>query len=145
MSRPRGNSSRKVDWKPTGDHANVTPAQIVRDRRNQLNMSQGELARLLEYDNVNFISMIEVGQSFVPIIRAMEIAEALDLPKIWFFERVLSQSKLGGEPGHRGTGKDAAKIYSFLFGDNGVLLDKLAESLEQAKRDVQLVYGNTNL
>ena len=65
------------------------PNRIVAIRRDEVGMTQGELARALGYKNTNFISMIENGQSEVPVDRAVDIANALGIDARFFTERVL--------------------------------------------------------
>jgi transcriptional regulator with XRE-family HTH domain len=66
----------------------IVPGQIVAARREELSLTQAELAQRLDYPNANFISMIEVGKSLVPLDKAVEIASALEMEPAWFVKRV---------------------------------------------------------
>jgi transcriptional regulator with XRE-family HTH domain len=65
------------------------PGEVLAQRRQDLALSQAELAKVLAYPSVNFISMMESGRSKVPIERSVEIAAALEIDAKWFVERVL--------------------------------------------------------
>jgi transcriptional regulator with XRE-family HTH domain len=67
----------------------LDPNEIIAQRRQELNLSQGELARKLSYPSINFISMLEAKKSKVPIERAADIADALEMDPKWFIECVL--------------------------------------------------------
>lgn len=54
--------------------------QRVKSRREELHLSQTELARKLGYTNKATISCIESGKRSVPVTRAQDFADALDLP-----------------------------------------------------------------
>lgn len=127
MARLRTATPRKADWTPTRDHTVVTPAQIVRDRREQLGMGQSELAFKLGYTNPNFISMLETGHSFVPLDKAPAIAEVLRIDTAWFVERIMAQRP-----------DDFANIRDWLFGQNGVLREQWDEGVAEAKKGVYL-------
>ena len=65
------------------------PGAIIAKRRTELQMSQTEISRALLYKNPNFISMVEKGTARVPVDRALEFAEILEMDKAWFLECVL--------------------------------------------------------
>lgn len=72
------------------NYKNLTdPGAIVAQRRQDLSLSQAELATKLRYANVNFISMMESGRSKVPIERALDVANMLEVEPRWFIERVI--------------------------------------------------------
>ena len=66
------------------------PGDIVRERREELGLSQVQLAGLIGYKNSNFITMIEKKRSRVPLYTAPKLAQALQLDQMWFIERVMS-------------------------------------------------------
>ena len=66
-------------------------AEIVSIRRQDLGMTQAELAKRLELDSANFISILEAGRSKVPIERVVDFAEALKMPPNWFLMRALRE------------------------------------------------------
>ena len=102
MGRQRTASLRRADWEYTSDHASVSAAQIMKMRREQLSMGQGELAGKIGYTNPNFVSMLEMGWSRVPLDKIGKIAEALHLPPHWFSERVLAaRSNTDGDGFHK--------------------------------------------
>jgi ribosome-binding protein aMBF1 (putative translation factor) len=63
--------------------------QVVSVRRRELGLSQAELAARLAYKNTNFVSMIESGQSELPLDRTSQFAEVLEIDARWLAERVL--------------------------------------------------------
>jgi transcriptional regulator with XRE-family HTH domain len=63
--------------------------KIITRRRQELALTQTELARRLGYPNVNFISQVESGKSKMPVEKAAEVAVALEIDKKWFAECVL--------------------------------------------------------
>lgn len=122
--RKTSTAPRKAEWTPTGDVARMAPAQIVKDRREQLAMTQGELAARLGYTNANFISMIEMGWSRVPLNKVGEIAQLLHLPDLWLMERVLA-SRIE---------QDGAAYYAFWFGPQGRVRRLYEADLTEAAR-----------
>ncbi len=67
----------------------TAPNRIVAMRRSDLSLTQAELASKLGYPSVNFISMIEHGQSEVPIGKVGDVAAVLEMDAKWFAEQVL--------------------------------------------------------
>lgn len=110
MTNPKTTTPRKAGWERTDNPAEMSPAQIIKDRREQIGMSQGELARRLDYSNANFISMIEMGWSFAPLEKVPEIAEILRLPTHWLIERVMAGGMARG-----------SRLHAFYYGHNGEL------------------------
>ena len=53
--------------------------------REKNNLSQKSVAGLLNYKNINFISMIENGVSKIPVNKIMEFVSAYQLPPIFGF------------------------------------------------------------
>lgn len=124
---PRRKSStapRKADWTPTSDVARMAPAQIVKERREQLALSQGELAAKLGYANANFVSMVEMGWSRVPLDKVGALARLLRLPEVWLMERVLATR----------IGLDGAGYYAFWFGPHGKVRRLYEADLAEAAR-----------
>ncbi len=117
VKRKNPSAPRKAEWTPTGDVSRMSPAQIVKERREQLLMSQGELAAELGYANSNFVSMIEMGWSRVPLGKVGDLARVLRLPDVWLMERVLATR----------IEQDGAAYYGFWFGRDG-----------KARRDYEL-------
>jgi transcriptional regulator with XRE-family HTH domain len=66
----------------------VVPGQIVAARREEQSLNQTELAQRLGYPYPVFISMMEGGKSRVPVEKAVDIAEALEMDPAWFVKRV---------------------------------------------------------
>ncbi len=64
----------------------------IKDRREQINMTQASLARNLGYDNAQIISNIERGVSAIPQKRIPDFAEALKSDPVELNFRVLSSS-----------------------------------------------------
>jgi transcriptional regulator with XRE-family HTH domain len=65
------------------------PSKIVKMRRQELSLSQEALTSAIGYKNTNFWSMVENGQSEVPLEKAEEIAAVLKMDVRWFAEQVL--------------------------------------------------------
>ena len=109
MSKRKNPSApRRAAWTPTNDVARMSPAQAIKERRARLAMSQGELAAELGY-NANFVSMLELGWSRVPLNKVGDLARILRLPGVWLMERVLATR----------IEQDGAAFYSFWFGPDG--------------------------
>jgi transcriptional regulator with XRE-family HTH domain len=125
MSRKKSASGpRRAGWTPTDDVTRMAPAQIVRDRREQLKMSQAELAARLGLANPNFISMLEMGWARVPLAKVGPLARVLGLPEVWLMERVLANR----------IGLDGAGYYSFWFGPRGKVRAAYEADLAAAAR-----------
>lgn len=73
----------------------VRPGEIVAARRQELALTQTDLARKLGYKNVNFISMVESvdkdghAKAELPLDKAIDFADVLEMDQRWFAERVL--------------------------------------------------------
>ncbi|MEQ8393724.1 MAG: helix-turn-helix transcriptional regulator [Gammaproteobacteria bacterium] len=68
------------------------PAEIVLVRRGELSLSQRELAARIGFRSANFITMIEKGNSPMPLKRSVEIAKALEMrDPAWFVMKVLKR------------------------------------------------------
>ena len=74
------------------------PHDIITARRNELSMTQTELARAIGLKHPNFISMIESQKSQFPVPRALQFAEVLEMDPTWFVEKVLSYEAPGSKP-----------------------------------------------
>lgn len=74
------------------------PHDIITARRNELSMTQTELARAIGLKHPNFISMIESQKSQFPVPRALQFAEVLEMDPTWFVEKVLSYEAPGQRP-----------------------------------------------
>jgi ribosome-binding protein aMBF1 (putative translation factor) len=115
---------RTADWTPTDDLTRMAPAQAIKARREQLALSQGELAQKLGYTNANFISMLEVGWSKVPPANVGLLARILGLPEVWLMERVLAGR----------IEQDGASYYAFWFGPHGQVRAAYEADLVEAAR-----------
>lgn len=76
---------------------------FVRERREALGLSQGEIIQMLGYKSRNAVSNIEVGIEGLPAKRAYAWADVLELPRDAFFRFVT------GEADHVDVPKAAAK------------------------------------
>lgn len=54
---------------------------VLRSQRDSLNISQREIAKKLGYRNANYVSMLETGNSRIPVFKIPAIVEAYRLPK----------------------------------------------------------------
>jgi transcriptional regulator with XRE-family HTH domain len=125
MSRKKSSSGpRRAGWTPTDDVTQMAPAQIIKERREQLRISQGELAARLGYGNSNFISMLEMGWARVPLAKVGPLARVLGLPEVWLMERVLANR----------IGLDGAGYYAFWFGPRGKVRSAYEADLAAAAR-----------
>lgn len=74
------------------DYRRLTdPAEIIRQRRTDLSMTQVQLAKLMGYENANFLTIIEKKKSAVPIERCLDFAKHLEVDPHWFVERVMRE------------------------------------------------------
>lgn len=65
------------------------PCEIITARRSELSMTQGELAKRLNYPSVNFISMLETKRSKVPLEKAVEFSSVLEMEPKWFIQKIM--------------------------------------------------------
>jgi transcriptional regulator with XRE-family HTH domain len=65
--------------------------RFIRARREELGLSQLQLARALGYKWSNFIGMIETGSAMFPFDRWDDFAKELQLPKHEFLRLVLAE------------------------------------------------------
>jgi transcriptional regulator with XRE-family HTH domain len=66
---------------------------FVRDRREALGLSQGDIIRVLGYKSRNAVSNIEVGIEGLPAKRAYAWADLLEVPRDAFFQFVTGQTE----------------------------------------------------
>jgi transcriptional regulator with XRE-family HTH domain len=65
--------------------------RFVRQRREELGLSQGDIIRVLGYKSRNAVSNIEIGVEGLPTKRAYAWADLLEVPRDAFFEFVTGQ------------------------------------------------------
>jgi transcriptional regulator with XRE-family HTH domain len=81
----RTSRERAELWKRVGS--------FVRQRREELGLSQGDVIRVLGYKSRNAVSNIEIGIEGLPAKRAYAWADVLEVPRDAFFEFVTGQSE----------------------------------------------------
>ena len=94
---------------------------FVRERREVLGLSQGDIIRVLGYKSRNAVSNIEVGIEGLPAKRAYAWADVLELPRDAFFRFVtggaerMEVPKAAAKPdgGERFTAPEAALIATY--------------------------------
>lgn len=74
-----------------GDKISIKVGRTIRERREELNMTQGELAKKLGYKYSNFIGMVENGQWKFPIDRVFQFADSLDIPRHEFLRLIIGE------------------------------------------------------
>lgn len=85
-ARKRRTARERTDlWKRVG--------AFVRERREVLELSQGDIIRVLGYKSRNAVSNIEVGIEGLPAKRAYAWAEVLELPRDAFFRFVTGEAE----------------------------------------------------
>lgn len=101
---------------------------LVRRRREQLGLSQDELAARLGADRLllSLIRLLEKGKAHVPPARIIGLARALELDEVWFVELVMRRM-YGFGP-----------LHAWLFGPDG----QLRERWEQRQSVVQASFGS---
>lgn len=67
--------------------------RFVRQRRDELGLSQGDIIRVLGYKSRNAVSNIEIGIEGLPAKRAYAWADLLEIPRDAFFQFVTGQSE----------------------------------------------------
>lgn len=67
--------------------------EVIKDRRLDLGYTQTDLSELVGYTHRNFIAMIELGKSRVPLDKWLAFADALHIPRHVFIELALSEFK----------------------------------------------------
>jgi transcriptional regulator with XRE-family HTH domain len=60
---------------------NYPIGELLKRRREELGLSQRNMAGRLQYKNVNFMSMLETGVSAIPLLRIPDIVQAYELPR----------------------------------------------------------------
>lgn len=68
-------------------------AEIIKNRRMQLNMTQKQVAEMLGYESVQFFSMIERGLSSCPYQILGSLCVILNIPKDKFSSLILEEFK----------------------------------------------------
>lgn len=68
-------------------------AEIIRNRRMQLDMTQMQVAQMLGYESVQFVSMIERGISSCPFQTLGSLSVILNIPKDKFVSLILEEFK----------------------------------------------------
>jgi transcriptional regulator with XRE-family HTH domain len=81
----RSPRERTALWKRVG--------RFVRQRREELGLTQGEIIRVLGYKSRNAVSNIEIGVEGLPAKRAYAWADLLEVPRDAFFEFVTGQTE----------------------------------------------------
>ena len=66
---------------------------FVRQRREELGLSQSDIIRVLGYKSRNAVSNIEIGIEGLPAKRAYAWADILEVPRDVFFQFVVGESK----------------------------------------------------
>jgi transcriptional regulator with XRE-family HTH domain len=114
--------------KNTSGRKNAHVGEIIRRRREQLGLTQQELAARLGAERFldSLIRLLEDGKAQVPPARVLAFARALQLDEVWFVELVM----------HRMPG--FGPLHAWLFGPDG----QLRERLEQGQNVVQASFGN---
>lgn len=85
-ARKRRTARERTDlWKRVG--------AFVRERREVLGLSQGDIIRVLGYKSRNAVSNIEVGIEGLPAKRAYAWADVLELPRDAFFRFVTGEAE----------------------------------------------------
>ena len=72
-------------WKRVG--------RFVRERREELGLSQGDIIRILNYKSRNAVSNIEIGIEGLPAKRAYAWADILEVPRGAFFQFVVGETE----------------------------------------------------
>jgi len=65
----------------TEDRVSVKIGRLIKEKRLELNINQGQLARKLGYRHANFIGMLENGNAGFPLSRYRDYADALLVPR----------------------------------------------------------------
>lgn len=66
---------------------------FVRERREALGLSQGDIIRVLGYKSRNAVSNIEIGVEGLPTKRAYAWADLLEVPRDAFFQFVIGETE----------------------------------------------------
>ena len=71
------------------ERASTTAGKMIRNARIEKGWSQRELGKMLGYDYGNFVGMIEVGKSKLPIEKVPLISELLGINPKQLFREVM--------------------------------------------------------
>ena len=69
----------------------MTVGQLLKQKREELKMTQSELGSALGYRYGNFIGYLENGKAVFPLEKWEEYADVLQIPKHLFLEVLLSE------------------------------------------------------
>ena len=70
-----------------------TLGEFIRERRDELQMTQRELGTRLGLSYGNFVGMVETGQSRFPLDRWLDWANALEEPPHRFLQRLFEEDE----------------------------------------------------
>jgi transcriptional regulator with XRE-family HTH domain len=65
--------------------------ELIRQRREQLGLSQTEVARRVEIRSPEFIGMVEVGKRPIPLDRVPALADALEFDRVDLCKAALAE------------------------------------------------------
>jgi transcriptional regulator with XRE-family HTH domain len=108
----------------TPDVETMLPRLILRERREHLRMTQGQLAERLGLRSVNFVSMLEAGKSEIPFARVVDLAAVLEVDPVWLLERVL------GNPDR----SDDQPVHQLLFAHGGAARAAYERGLRRTRK-----------
>lgn len=91
---------------------------FVRNRRQQLDLSQGDIIEVLGYVSRNSVSNIETGREGLPAKRIYAWADVLEVPRDAFFRFVTGETKRVESSGKGAETEAAAKVST---GENDLL------------------------
>ncbi len=91
-----GTSTRSAQKRRTGRERTELWKRVgafIRERREELGLSQGQIITVLGYKSRNAVSNIEVGIEGLPAKRAYAWADVLELPRDAFFRFVTGETE----------------------------------------------------
>ncbi len=74
---------------PTGKRNPVQPSRLIREQRKKLDLSQADLAKLLDFKSNTMIANIEQDKASIPLNSWIKYADALKIPRHRFLESLI--------------------------------------------------------
>jgi transcriptional regulator with XRE-family HTH domain len=142
-SSTRGARNRGVERERTERWKRV--GSFIRDRREELGLSQGDIIRVLGYKSRNAVSNVEVGIEGLPAKRAYAWADLLEVPRDAFFNFVTGQtegldvSKATAKPPKPETGTRLAAGETELLASYRKLPPKYQRRLREQAREFEML------
>ena len=115
----------------------VRVGQLIRRRRLELGLSQGDLSKILGHRTAANVSTMELGNEGVPLKHVYRLADVLRLPSDSFYRFVLGEIKNITDDGHERAPAKGQHSYTVSDGERDLLEDyrRLSEKYQGRVRE----------